>query len=445
MLKSSLFIIFVFGCLSANSQMQPPPFLKWRQIKTPHFTIVYPKTIEPEAQETASLMEHVFNTVPDVYRLRTKPIKLYLNNQTTQANGYVTIAPRHMQWYLTPPQNTSLPAGDWKKLLAIHEYRHVVQFDYFNRNTTRIFTGLFGEMALNFFIPWSLPYWYLEGDAVSAETIFGNIGRGRLTEFEMEAKAVITGTNRRLNYDQAYLGSYRNYFPDHYHLGYLMHTHVSRNFGINTWPRVINRVNKLPYLPFSFSQSLKKFTGSNLKLTFHNTKMELKGYWQKNESIPGNVQPLDVAPHKIRTNYRYGTLLEDGSVVCLKYGMKNAPSVIRIDPEGREKHIASLNNIDFIHASHNKVVWNTTTFDVRWGDRTFSDIVVYDVQKKKSKKITRYKRYFSPSVSPSGKFIAAVRNDKNMDFFLTILDAQNGKKSMKFPLENLCKDPGLVA
>lgn len=426
-----LLLIFFFLNLTSFSQTQPPPFLKWQKITTPHFKIVFPEGLESEALETASLMDYMFEKVPDVYKIKTKKINLYLNNQTTIPNGFVTLAPRYMEWYLNAPQDASFGGTDWKRTLAVHEYRHVVQFDKFNQNVTRIFSVIFGDIGTGLLLNWSVPAWYMEGDAVSAETVLTNSGRGRLPQFEMETKAIFTGTNRKVKYDQAYLGSYKNYFPNHYHLGYLMHTHVARNYSMYTWSRVMNRVNKLPYLPFSFSSSLKKYTGYNLKKTYRNTFEELKENWET-FPLPGNITPVMVQKHKVRTNYRYAGFLYDNSILSLKYGMADPPQLVQIKPGGKEKTMAFLNSVAFISFNEMKAVWDTYTPSIRWGERDFSDIVVYDFKKDKKRKITHRKKYVSPSISPSGKEIAAVRYGKNQDYHIDILNAENGKVIKQF-------------
>lgn len=420
-------IYYFFAWSWVFSQIQPPPQLNWRKISTPHFKIIYPSGLDTVAFRLASTMEITALKVPDVYKLNIKPIRLYLNNQTCISNGYTALAPRHMQYYIHAPQDvTELGSADWLKLLAIHEYRHVVQFDYFNRNFSRVPASLFGDYGLAVISHMALPYWYFEGDAVATETLLSDEGRGRLPSFEMKVKAIITDTIQKFSYNQAYLGSFKRYYPNYYYLGYYMYTHVARNYGITTWPRVINRVTYMPILPYSFSRSLKKYTGFNMVKTYRNTVSELKEQWSDEiYDLPDEVKPIPTEKNKVYTYYRYGHRLSNNDIVCLKYGMADAPVIIKIDSTGKETKIREINNHFSISSNGQKIAWNTIKTDVRWGMRDYSHIMLLDLYDNTIKKVTGKGKYLSPSVSPSGNKIAAIRYEDTMTYALVIIDALN--------------------
>ncbi len=422
-------IYYFYACSWVFSQIQPPPQLNWKKISTRQFKIIYPDGLDSTAFQLASTMEIAALKVPDVYKLKIKPISLYLNNQTCASNGYTALAPRHMQYYIHAPQDgTQLGSADWLKLLAIHEYRHVVQYDYFKRNFSLIPANLFGDYGLAAVSHVALPFWYFEGDAVATETLLSDEGRGRLPSFEMKIKAIITDPNQKFTYNQAYLGSFKRYYPNYYYLGYYMYTHVARNYGIKTWPRVINRVTYMPVLPYSFSRSLKKYTGFNLVKTYRNTVNELKEQWSDDLSdLPGELKPILTEKNKVNTHYKYGHRLASKDIVCLKYGMADAPALIKIDSSGKETTIRAINNDYFISSNGNKIAWNTLKTDIRWGMRDYSDIMLLDLSENKIKKVTRKGKYLSPSVSPSGNKIAAIRYEDSLCYSLVIIDAVSDK------------------
>lgn len=427
------------------SQTQPPSQLNWRKISTPQFRIIYPEGIDSIAFRMALTMETVALKVPDVYKLKIKPINLYLNNQTAISNGYTALAPRHMQYYLHAPQDaTELGSTDWLKLLAIHEYRHVVQFDYFKRNFSLVPARLFGDYGLAVISHMALPFWYFEGDAVSAETLLSNEGRGRLPSFEMKVKAIVTDKNQKFTYNQAYLGSYKRYFPNYYYLGYFMHTHVSRNYGIKTWPYIINKVTYFPVLPYSFSRSLKKYTGFYLVKTYRNTINELKEQWSDETfTIPEELEPIKTEKNKVYTHYKYGHRSINNDIICLKYGMADTPELIKIDSNGNETKIKEINNDFFISSNGRKIVWNTLKTDIRWGMRDYSDILLLDLMNYDVKKITRKGKFLSPSISPSGNKIAAIRYEDSLSYSLVIFNADNNKllQEHRFPATSFIRNP----
>src|SRR5690606_10980323 len=83
--------------------MQNPPGLAWRQIDAPHFRIVFPEEISRDAQQVASLLEHLYEVDGRSMQTRPHKISLVLHNQNTDANGFVSLAPRQSEWFNTPP------------------------------------------------------------------------------------------------------------------------------------------------------------------------------------------------------------------------------------------------------------------------------------------------------------------------------------------------------
>ena len=81
---------------------QNPSEMKWKHLTTEHFDVIFPVELEKEAQRVGHLLETAY---PFVTRsLETKPprIPLILQNQSLESNGFVTLAPRRSEWYVTP-------------------------------------------------------------------------------------------------------------------------------------------------------------------------------------------------------------------------------------------------------------------------------------------------------------------------------------------------------
>src|SRR3546814_8565078 len=90
---------------SSDLYGQNPPGLKWKQMETPHFQVIFPEVLLGEARRTAEILEYFrpYESSP----LRDFPEKtpILLQNQTVISNGFVTLAPRRAEFYMTPPQN----------------------------------------------------------------------------------------------------------------------------------------------------------------------------------------------------------------------------------------------------------------------------------------------------------------------------------------------------
>src|SRR6185369_17289511 len=104
------------------------------------------------------------------------------------------------------------------------------------------------------------PAWFLEGDAVGTETALSRSGRGRIPEFD-EAQRAIRAGGRRDSYWKAMWGSYDDFVPNHYVLGYALTTHVKRRYGADAWRRVLSTSSRIAPVPNAFSIALRRVTG----------------------------------------------------------------------------------------------------------------------------------------------------------------------------------------
>ena len=88
-----------------------PASVKWSQIKTPNFKVIYPRTWEIQAQYIANGLEYIH--LPgsrSLYQL-TPRTPVIIHNQTTVPSSVTYIAPRRMEFFTTPPQD--IYPQDW--------------------------------------------------------------------------------------------------------------------------------------------------------------------------------------------------------------------------------------------------------------------------------------------------------------------------------------------
>jgi hypothetical protein len=68
---------------------------------------------------------------------------------------------------VTPPQDPNLlGTNNWLDLLAVHEFRHVVQNDKALTGISKLAYYLFGNNGLGVVSSLTAPNWFKEGDAV---------------------------------------------------------------------------------------------------------------------------------------------------------------------------------------------------------------------------------------------------------------------------------------
>jgi hypothetical protein len=437
MKKYRLIIVTVFFFFTVSAQQQNSPLIQWRQIKTNNFTVIFPKEIENRGIETAQILETAYKPTRNSLRIATPKTTVLLYNQSSISNGYTAVAPYRMVFYTTPPQDALMVGGtDWLKTLTVHEYRHAVQYAKLNNNLNYFMGSLFGDLGRGVFMNISVPEWVFEGDAVCTETAFSLEGRGRLPSFTRDIRALEL-ENTRYSYYKAYLGSYNDYFPDHYHLGYMMTSHIRSTYGDSIWNKVLTRTTKFSFSPWTFSRSLKKYTGFSMNKTYRNCFNEYKNTWEE-KSAQLEITPVETVSLPIRssyTNYSYPYFTTDNKIIAVKSGMDGSPELVLLN-NGIEKKLTKINPIDRVHSNGSLVVWSTEKAAIRWGERSFSDIFTYNLNTGKKKYITHRSKYYAPAISPDGLLIAAVKYDKTMICQLDIIDVNNGKVKLSYSFKD---------
>ncbi|MBS4014258.1 MAG: hypothetical protein KGZ97_10960 [Bacteroidetes bacterium] len=407
---------------------QDPGGLKWKQIKNKNFKIVFPEEYEENALYIADILNYAYDIASESLEHKPRRITVIVHNQTVISNGFVAWAPRRMELFTTPPQNND--AHDWMESLAVHEFRHVVQVDKLNQGLTKILSWLLGEQAVGAVLGMYIPYWFLEGDAVVAETALTNSGRGRLPVFEQGLRAQVL-SKRIYSFDKAMYGSFKDYVPNHYELGYNLVAYARIEYGANVWSPVLNQVAKHPYSVVPFTWGIKKATGSNSNMLYSNTMNYLAEEWNKQLENTNISKVIHTAPkNKLYTDYKNIFYLDETSVIAYKSGLEDIGSVVIIDKLGNEKKLFIAGRVfpNSFNYNAGKLVWNEFRRDPRWNHRSYSEIFIFDFKKGKKEKLTHGTKLFSPALSYDGKLIAAIEVDEKSKVSIVIIDANTGEE-----------------
>ncbi|WP_293301634.1 hypothetical protein [Pedobacter sp. UBA4863] len=404
-------------------ESQSPLSVKWRQIEHGGFKIIYPTPLEKEAQRMANTLAYIYPTVGKSLGEQKTTIPIVLQNQGTTSNGFVQLAPKKSQFYTMPPQQ--FDNQDWLNNLAVHELRHVAQF---NKITGK--KGFpFPEEVYFGYIGISTPLWFLEGDAVSTETALTYSGRGRQPSWIMPFRtSVLEGKN--ISYSKAYFGSEKDIAPGYYQLGYLLNSNLQKEYGLEIGNKLLSDLNKRPVRLYPFSQSLKKFTGTNTNKYYHKTLAKLKANWEKQSTLNKAINYVSLnKPSSYATNYYLPTELPDKSLLVIKQSKSQTPGFATISPTLKEKSILKIGYQEqpWYSYGNGKIVWDEKREDPRYKQRSYNVICMYDFQTGKKKQLTHKSRLFAPSISADGKKMIAVRIDYSNQNTLVMLDIATGK------------------
>jgi hypothetical protein len=189
----SLFIFLIIpGILNAQFFLsgQDAAGIKWKQINTENFQIIFPSEFQEQANKLATTLDYIYIHVYESIGHKPKKISIILHSRSSDSNGSTLWAPKRIELWTTPAQTSY--AQDWLDQLAVHQLRRVVQIDEMGKGIFDIIGLVFGEQLVAG-VTSIYPGWLFEGDAVNTETALTSTGRGREASFEMIMKAQVTG------------------------------------------------------------------------------------------------------------------------------------------------------------------------------------------------------------------------------------------------------------
>lgn len=423
---------------------QDPAAIRWRVLKTDKYKIIYPSDNENQAQYLANLLDMIVPAEVKTLQSKVPRIPVILHTRSTISNGVTTWAPKRIELYTCPPQDTY--PEEWLEQLAIHEYRHAVQISKMNRGFTKALYYLLGEQATGGILGLFIPSWFLEGDATATETALTNTGRGRVASFEAPLRAQVMEKGI-YSFDKATLGSYKTYIPDSYQIGYQLVSSGRAKFGADMWNTPLDRAAKYPFMVVPFASGIKKETGLS-KVKFYKSVMsDLDTIWQKQDHHT-KTSPFKrvTTPDKHNfTTYIHPVHWNDSTYLAEKSSLEGVDRFVLVNLDGKERNIfrPGAYQSESHSCAAGLIVWSEYEPHVRWENKTYSVIRIYDTKSGKVKNLTRRSRYFSPMISPDGAKISAVRIDEQNHTFLDILERSTGAliSSHPAPMNGLLLSP----
>lgn len=445
-------LLFFPGLIFCQRFGGTPPPVKWNQINTDTARIIFPSGLDSQAKRVATIVHHLAaHPVPGSgLSLGNKlhKIDIVLQNQTVIANGYVGLGPYRSEFYLTPALNNfdqgTIP---WNDQLALHEYRHVQQFNNFNTGLSHAMRILFGQEGYALAVNASIPDWFYEGDAVYNETVLTRQGRGRLPLF-LNAWPSLWQAGKNYSWMKVRNGSLKDYVPNHYYLGYLLVNYGREKYGLDFWSKVTQDAAAFKGLFYPFQKAIKRHAGVDYKQfreDAFNWYKQVDSSAIAGEALEGTaVFPLN---KNVVTNYLFPYGTEDSSLIYLKTAYNKRPAFYIKNHFGERRLRTRDISVDEQFSYRNgKIVYAAYETDPRWSWRDYSVIKLLDVHTKKQQTIGHRTKYFTPDISPSGDKIAAVEVALNGKSEIHILDIATGKvtAALRSADINLFTDPKFI-
>lgn len=410
---------------------QSPGSLKWKQINSPYFQIIFPEGFENQANHTANMLEYA--RALDGKTLSNYPpkISILLHNRTVVSNAEVGWAPRRIEMFTQPPQDSY--AQDWLQQLALHEYRHVVQIDKMHQGLTRVLFALFGEQVTagvyGLFVPW----WFIEGDAVVTETALSKTGRGRQPLFEMELRAQLLQKGL-FSYDKAAHGSYKDYTTSYYHLGYYLVGYGRAKYGIELWNKALDNVARQPYSITPFSNGIKKATGLNKEQFYKMVLTAMDSIWKEQDQKIDKTAFKKITQSGSYIDYLNPMQTSNNQIVAFKRDYNDISRIVLIDEQGKEQKIMALGYYfpETLSVKNGVVCWAEYDYDPRWSYQTFAKIYSYSLASKEKRLISSRHRYFAPALNSDASKMIVAESSVNYEHGLAIIEMAGGLKEHYF-------------
>jgi hypothetical protein len=418
---------FVFFNSHAQQFGATPSSIKWRQINTDTARIIFPEGLEKQAIRAATVLHAMQAKHASTIGDSLKKISIVFNPFTTYSNGYVGLSPWRSEFYLTAPQDAfGLGAQNWVDNLTIHEYRHVQQYNNFNKGLSKIASIILGQDGRAVANAAAIPDWFFEGDAVFNETKLSEQGRGKLPLFLSGYKSLFNN-GKQYSFMKLRNGSFKDFVPNHYPLGYMLVAYGYEKYGNDFWKKVTDDAARFKPLVYPFQGAVKKQANISYNqfvkdaINFYQTKWE-EGLSETVDMMvkrqaANHVDYKKIIPMKWLTkaeknnvvDYKYPIKTEDGSLIVLKESYKTIPAFYRIG-DGVETKIAvrDIAYDGYFSYNNGKIVYAAYQPDARWDYREYSNIKLLDLATKEVKNITTKRRYFSPDISHDGQKIIAV-------------------------------------
>jgi hypothetical protein len=417
----------LFGQVPDNLIGANPLSLKWNQIHTDKVQVIFPEGLEPAGQRVANvvhyLWDHNFKSIGE----KKQKVTILLQNQTTISNGFVTVGPFRSEFYMTPPQFNY--TTDWLDVLAIHEYRHVQQYGNSDQGWTKVLKTVAGSWAWGGMFSMALPRWFTEGDATGIETALTSSGRGRLPYFDMEYRSLILN-DLDYSYEKAAAGSFKDFVPDWYKLGYYMTTYARKEFGKDIWKDVVDDATRYRGIFYPFNRGLKEKTAWTVQDLYQNTMKDLRKNWKEEaeKSKPTAGRIVNNQLKRNITHYYTPRYLDNEDLIATKSGYDLVPVFVKISPDGVEQRLAEPGIIRnplnaTLSLADGQVCWSELGYDLRWRNKNFMIVRSYHLANREKKKVTSKTKYFSPAFSSNASQIVVVEVTEDLQYRLVILNA----------------------
>ncbi len=393
-------IVALLGAYSASAQYYSwgadPTYMRWRKLKGDKIDVIYPDTARTQGYKMMYYARAVQPTIDFGYRHGPMKIPFVIHPENFSSNGLVMWLPKRVEILSSPAVNSySMP---WLKQLAAHEYRHAVQYNNINRGFVRAFSYILGQQSSTIGLLF-MPLWGLEGDAVLSETQMSSFGRALQPSFTMHYRAIGNPTKER-GYNKWFCGSYKEYIPDHYQLGYQITAYANTKYNENIWDKIVRYAVRNPYTFATTYVAMKKYYGTSTTKLFRETFADLNDYWQSLPYQPNTSTQLSAERKKGYTTFRYPQYIDKDMVLSLCETLDKPDAfVVTNSQTGKSRHIAYTGAVSSRPSEvvGGRVWWTEYRRSTLFAERVNSKLCYMDLKRGRTRTLNRMQKVLYPT------------------------------------------------
>ena len=373
-----------------------PTYMQWRKLKGDKIDVIYPDTAREVGYKMMYYARAVQPTIDFGYRHGPMKIPFVIHPENFSSNGMVMWLPKRVEILSSPAaRGYSMP---WLKQLAAHEYRHAVQYNNINRGFVRVFSYLLGQQSSTIGLLF-MPLWGLEGDATLSETQMSSYGRALQPSFTMHYRAVGNFALTE-NLNKWFCGSYREYIPDHYHLGYQITAYANTKYDENIWDKIVRFAVRNPYTIAATSVGMRKFYKTSTTKLTRETFADLNDYWNSLPYQPNTSTRISEEVKKGYTIYRYPQYIDQNTVLSLYETLDNPDAFVLTDRKsGKRKHIAYTGSVSTRPSEvvGGRVWWTEYRRSLLFAERINSKLCYMDLERGRTRTLHRMDKVLYPT------------------------------------------------
>ena len=393
-------IVALFAAYSVSAQYYSwgadPAYMHWRKLKGDKIDVIYPDTARSLGYKIMYYARAVQPTIDFGYRHGPMKIPFVIHPENFSSNGLVMWLPKRVEILSSPAVNGySMP---WLKQLAAHEYRHAVQYNNINRGFVRIFSYLLGEQSSTIGLLF-MPLWGLEGDATLSETQMSSFGRALQPSFTMHYRTIGNPTKER-GYNKWFCGSYREYIPDHYQLGYQITAYANTKYNENIWDKIVRFAVRNPYVFASTYVGMRKYYGTSTTKLFRETFADLNDYWNSLPFEPNTSTLISADKQKGYTKHRYPQYIDNTMILSLCETLDKPDAFVLTDRQtGKGKRLAYTGVVSSRPSEvvAGRVWWSEYRRSLLFAERINSKLCYMDLERGRTKTLHRMDKTLYPT------------------------------------------------